>query len=154
MIYANVSPHTIDVLIADLGKPAAALLALAARQDCIVGRQDQELAPFTMQAVLGLPWVAIIRDDTRPHRPSRGPDGYHAASMVALLRAAYAVSLVVCEIEPGNYNAAAALALTRRSSVIIETNTDQVEAWVAFIDAVAEGKRFSGDLAEIVARAR
>jgi hypothetical protein len=74
--------------------------------------------------------------------------------MVALLRAAYAVSLVVCDVETGNYNAAAALAMTHRSSVIIETDTDQDDAWVAFIDAVAEGKRFSGDLAEIVARAQ
>lgn len=154
MIYANVTAETLDTLLADLGEPATGLLALAARYDCIVGRQDQDLAPFTMQTGHGLPWVAIIRDDPWPRRTSMGPDGFHAGSMVALLRAAFAVSLVVCEVETGNFNASAALALTRRSSVIIETDTDQEGSWVAFVEAVAKGKLFSGDLAEIVARSR
>lgn len=152
MKFANPTPATVWALADALGDHVGELLALAAQRRCVLGLHDQSPAPFAVPTVA--PWVVIIGDDPFPQGRARGPNGFHSGSVATLLRSAFVAMLVASDADADSYDAAAALAVSGRSSVIIETNAAHKVAWVAFAEAVAPGKLCTFRGFELVGRAR
>ncbi|MGU3663942.1 hypothetical protein ACLBX9_07125 [Methylobacterium sp. A49B] len=152
MKFANPTPTTVRALVDVLGEHVSPLLAFAAQRRCVLGLHDQSPASFVVPTAA--PWVVIIGDDPFPQGRARGPGAFHSVSVATLLRSAFIATLVVSEADADGYDAMAALAISGRSSVIIETNAAHAVAWVAFAEAVAPGKLHAFRGFELIGRTR
>jgi hypothetical protein len=90
----------------------------------------------------GLPYPLLSHDVRRPflfliedtHLLARGPDGFHAATVRKMARAAAFVGLVPGAPDRAFYGAAIATALDRkRPAVLVETQAQERDAWLRWL---------------------
>jgi hypothetical protein len=94
----------------------------------------QGCAPFALPRG---PWIITIGDDLHF---AWGPRAFPAESLDAAIKAADHGVMITSEPEPFPYRVAATVAVRdRKNALIIETRSNQKEAWQARIDAVREG---------------
>lgn len=133
-------PGTVGTFTRIFGDHMEPLLEAAAHFRCALLLQDQARVPAPFPAYDEATWVVIIGDDPKPPETSMGPSGFHAASLVALLRAADDVSIISTEIKPAIYERQAVLAVAGFRGVIVETRVEHQDAWLSFLAMFAPGK--------------